>query len=648
MVITPAAQAATVPAATYAVTTNKAGTPNQAARWQITITTAGTVASMKMTVQPNMLQGVSLSSLRIVTTLPAGKLSTITGGLQYTLAIPKALPVGNRIWMTISGITTPPAGIWPSVETIVSTAGTKLSSGTGTLTMLSQVACPTTGWPADYIKTENARPGTAGWQIDENDATQVSNKLAAYAENPSAKCGDTVSLRVNDLDLATLSMTAYRLGYYGGTGARAVWQTTKGPWLLGGAQPSAQIVVKDTDGSTINMVTAKNWSRSFSFVVDGSWTPGTYLIAIRTSNGQGRYVPIVVRDDQGLHDQRVIINSAEWQAYNPYGGMDAYTSTQSRRISFDRPYLNHSGAGNLLPFEYGYVYWGEKQSMDLSYVMDTDVFANPGQLDNQPMVSLIGHPEYWTVAAAQHLAQARANGTNILSLTGNALYWRIDMGPSSLTGPNREFGITKLPGTDTDTFRMGGLPEQSLLGAQFGCTGAYGNGTANSSWLWTNVAAGTSVPNLIGVEADEQMPGWPTAAGASIVDTVPLYRYHCTWTTNTSGVAVNAPGCPSNCAWDANMKAATIMAITGIPGGRVFHASSINWVSTLLSSSAGGQATLNAISFLQSGVLPNAGVSPNSHADGSHYHLAVPKLQASGPLSPPLPKFNVPDEQPGQ
>jgi N,N-dimethylformamidase beta subunit-like protein len=646
--LTPLANAFVSPNAYFGMTTHVAGTPNQSALFQVTVSVTGYAVKMWLAIPSTMYAGVPIGNLRISTTLPGGgSLSYIDGGIQYYFRS-TYLPAGTRVWMTVQGLTTPPAGSTSVAVRMVTSGYSYLANGgTPGFVTTAPAACRTTGWPADYITTENNLQGDPNWAFPES---LYSPKLAVWAENPSVKCGDVLNIRVNDLDVAPLSITAYRLGYYNGAGARPIWRSTQQPWLLGGPQPSALTIAYDSQGNVIDMVTARNWSRSFSFVIDDSWTPGDYLIKVTLSNGYGRYVPVVVRDDLGVHAQQVINNSAEWQAYNRYGNYDAYTVPQSTRISFDRPLLDNGGSGNLLVFEYGYIFWAEKQKLDVSYVFDTDVFANPAIMDGQHMVTLIGHPEYWSVAAAQHLAAVRAAGTNILSLTANALYWRINMGTSSSTGPNREFQITKKPGTDTDTFRMGGMPEQALFGAQYGCSGVLGDGKANSSWLWTGVTPGTVVPGLISVEGDEQMPGYAPAAGASIVDTIPMSDGVCTWTADTGGVAVDAPGCPSACAWDVNEKSFTIMSISGVPGGRVFHASSIGWVSALMNSAAAGQATMNAISFLTTGVIPGTGGTGGTAATKSTdtRALVAPRTQVVGTLKPKLPKLTEPDDEPGQ
>src|SRR4051812_19206400 len=70
-------------------------------------------------------------------------------------------------------------------------------------------------WSA-YVKAENAKPGTPGWQITGTRAGPTS--LAGYADHVSARPGQPVELYVNAN--GTMSASAYRIGWYGGVGAR--------------------------------------------------------------------------------------------------------------------------------------------------------------------------------------------------------------------------------------------------------------------------------------------------------------------------------------------------------------------------------------------------------------------------------------------
>ena len=81
------------------------------------------------------------------------------------------------------------------------------------------------------------------------------------------------------------TVTAYRMGWYGGTGARAVVGLNAVP---GTAQPPC------TFTAGVNMVSCANWSPSFSLAITKAFVPGDYLFKLTTSTGEQSYVPLTV------------------------------------------------------------------------------------------------------------------------------------------------------------------------------------------------------------------------------------------------------------------------------------------------------------------------------------------------------------------
>jgi hypothetical protein len=603
----------------FDMTTTQAGVPLQAARWIITPDKQVVVRSITFAVPSSMTSGAQ--NLVVVSTLSGlqgDEVTLVPGGLKLTLNANQTINSGTQIHVTISGLATPPAGTTTSTVRIfnsTSTTGTPLITTADSFTTVAPQTCRTTGWPQDYIQTENAKTGATDWDLSNG---KTAGNLAAYAEKTSAVCGDKVYIRVNDLGDAPLKISAYRMGYYGGAGARLIWSTSSGPWLLGVPQsPSAQKVTTDSNGKTVNMFTASNWNRSFGLQIDEKWVPGVYLIKITFADGTGRYVPLTIRDKFGTHDQLMLNNTTTWQAYNTYGASSgysgsAYGNVRSLRISYDRPYLQNSGGGQFMSYEYGYTYWAEKQGMDIGYATDIDFFSNLSMIDGQSMIALVGHPEYWPLDAAQKLQQARQAGTDLLSLSANSLYWRINLKPS-VVGANREFEIFKEPGSTSNTMRMSGFAEQNVLGAMYGCANALGSTTSDSSWLWQG-QENKPLNYIMRVEADGQNSSWAIPSGAQVVFSVPLQNKVCSWPTTTSGAAMDAPGCDVNaCSWNPNMTTGDIVTLDDGSAGRVFHASSIGWACALIdrcpnyltqpngavTATAMGQATMNAINFLK-------------------------------------------------
>src|SRR5258708_1810541 len=136
---------------------------------------------------------------------------------------------------------------------------------------------------AAWVQRENARPGTTAWRIE---GEQHRGNLEGYADAVSAVQGETVSLYVSTV-APSWRVEAYRMGYYGGTGGRLVWQS---PEQTGFVQASSTL------DPVTHMVDAP-WTPSLRVSVDRAWLPGTYLLKLVGSGGRQSYIPLTIRDD---------------------------------------------------------------------------------------------------------------------------------------------------------------------------------------------------------------------------------------------------------------------------------------------------------------------------------------------------------------
>jgi len=610
--VTLPAAAAVSPSASFATSTRVESTPDQTFTYAITITRSGTFSRLVLPLPAQTsTSGRSISASNIT----YRKLESVPGGYVLRTTRPYAVSAGKRLWVMINGLRTPPASTAAITVTALSTSNAVLAKGTAPgLTFTAVKPCPPT-WPQIYVATENSLAGTTAWRLS---ATAYDSAVASgFASQTSAKCGDTVTLRVTSNDYH-LAVTIYRMGYYGGTGARMVWASRTA--IRGFPQPAIEMVKTDPQGRAINMPTGRRWSPTFSVRIDGNFRPGDYLAKITgVTSGKGSYVPLIVRDDAGAHDRLVLNSVATWQAYNKYGGASAYTSpVRSTRVSYDRPLLQNQGTGDFLSLEYGFVYWAEKQGFDLNYAADTDLHGRPYLVDTANTMVLMSHTEYWSVAMRSTTDASVADGMNLASFGGNQIYWRINPGPSTLTGADREYEIFRTG--DTARFRDApdAHPEQSLLGAMFGCMHMNGTARPNATWLWEGVST-SAVPHLAAGEVDYVHDGYPKPAGLDVLTTIPLD------TCNRTG----------------DLRA-DVVAVDDGTGGRVFNASTHSWICMLYghcpwpdwnpTSTAPvqiGQATMNVFSWLDSGTA----VADRRRSDPGD-PLAVFERQRIGTLMP--------------
>jgi hypothetical protein len=196
---------------------------------------------------------------------------------------------------------------------------------------------------AEWIREENAKPGTGDWVVP--DDPKMWEKVRGFADTTSVDHGDPFRLFVSTA-APTWTVDAYRVGFYGGSGARLIWSS--GP-QTGVRQPAAVV-----DAET-NMAEAP-WAPSLEVPTGPEWPPGMYLLKLTSSDGGASFVPMVVRDDGSEAGLLVQSSVTTWQAYNGWGGANLYTGrggaseTRARVVSFDRPY-GGNGSGEV--FEIG-------------------------------------------------------------------------------------------------------------------------------------------------------------------------------------------------------------------------------------------------------------------------------------------------------
>ncbi len=369
------------------------------------------------------------------------------------------------------------------------------------------------------IVAENRRPGTTRWHLS---SAPHRGWIQGYADRVSVQDGGRVGLYVST-PAARFRVLAFRMGYYGGQGARLVWTSE---WVRGGVQRDVRVQ------PVTHMVEAR-WHRSLSFSVTRRWFPGDYLLKLVASTGAQSYVPLTVRDDAS-HAAVVILNGVTtWQAYNTWGGYSLYHGpppqdsfdARARVVSFDRPYATGGGAGGFIANELPIVELAEKLGVDVTYETDIDLARRPNLLLHHRALISLGHDEYWSATMRYGVLRARDAGVNVAFLGSNADFRHIRLRASPL-GPDREEVCYKVATEDpmygihdrrvTSDWRYGPVPrpESVLNGGLYRCNPVSANGVvvAGRSWLFrgTGLRRGRHIPNLFEDEYDGIAPYYPT------------------------------------------------------------------------------------------------------------------------------------------
>lgn len=450
----------------------------------------------------------------IVMTLPAGAFAgdvrsssgTVapyrSGQIIWRPAAPINVVAGTKLKIPVVGINYYRPGTTNMWLTASDAVGEVLAYARGDFVLNNPaIGCKATG--NDYIQRENAQTGApAGeWQIDQ--AKFAPDTFSGFANAESYKCSDIAYFKVDSKLTSSATATVYRMGYYGGTGARKIWSTED--FFLTGKQPAPKIV-NTTNPAVQRMVDASNWKYNLGIRIDGRFTPGVYLVKISDKGGREAYIPFTVRDDSGVkHAFMLQQATTTWQAYNKYGGYSFYapSGAGSSHLSFNRPYSEPEGkgSGQFLQLESGLVYWMEKNNYDVSYWTDADLQTNPNALSSRTRNLIIpAHDEYYSDTMRNAVIAGINSTVNLISLGANQIHR-----PISYSSDKRSFEVEgKITGGYTkSTFRSRGPvhTEQNIMGAQYGCR-SNGDLIANTSWMWNGVAPGTVLEGFVNGESD--------------------------------------------------------------------------------------------------------------------------------------------------
>ncbi|MEX0611252.1 MAG: twin-arginine translocation signal domain-containing protein [Pirellulales bacterium] len=119
----------------------------------------------------------------------------------------------------------------------VSLAGTAASSGTPSPIAAESLDATSSGGGPSPIGRENQKAGTHDWQLTRvriNKGAFRTSLIEGYCSHQSIPAGETLSIFVSTEPARRFTIDVYRMGYYGGTGARH--RITLGP-LPGKTQP---------------------------------------------------------------------------------------------------------------------------------------------------------------------------------------------------------------------------------------------------------------------------------------------------------------------------------------------------------------------------------------------------------------------------
>ena len=387
----------------------------------------------------------------------------------------------------------------------------------------------------DAIRSENSKAGTIGWLGIDNRTRAVE----VYASATDALPGDDVPLHVSTAPEARYRILVYRLGWYGGVGARLVACLPR----CDGARAGVTQPVPAPDAT--GYINA-DWPVTDSLHIGEDWVSGYYLIRAQLLSGPAAGTSattfLVVRRFHSSSAILVQVPVNTWEAYNGWGGKSLYPFSssggrQAIRVSFDRPFNWFLPGGQRpLGWELPLVGFLERQGYDVSYQSDVWTNMHPNSLLHHRLDVVAGHDEYWTKTMRDGWGAARDAGVNLAFMGANAAYWQVRLqdGGRTVFTYKSMYDPEPDPALKTAMFRELVPPryECELIGIQH--QGAVLNwqpgnytvqpGAFATPWTrQTGLRPGAVIRGIVSVESDT-IPGNQTAASSCGNDLTVLFH----------------------------------------------------------------------------------------------------------------------------
>jgi hypothetical protein len=296
------------------------------------------------------------------------------------------------------------------------------------------------------VACENTKPGTPPdvWSIGDGPGDL---SIQGFATQASVDPGQTVYFKIKTPSTA-YHLDIYRVGWYGGDGARLMAGDVKPSVSLPQTQPPCLVDNSDTTG----LIDCGNWSVSASWTVPTTAVSGMYFADVIRDDSQDpggeSQIMWVVRDDSSHSNIVYQTSDTTREAYNPYDdvmsdeenfvGNSLYQCTiacppgnpleykGAYEVSLNRPNIA-AGLGGMYSFwdvEFPMVEFLEENGYDVSYISAVDTDQNGSLLLNHKVFMDSGHDEYWSAGQRANVIAARNAGVSLAFFSGNESFWK--------------------------------------------------------------------------------------------------------------------------------------------------------------------------------------------------------------------------------
>lgn len=214
----------------------------------------------------------------------------------------------------------------------------------------------------------------------------------------------------------------------------------------------------------------------------GPWESGLYFARIEAADGRVGFGPFIVRPRRlGASRVAVVLPTYTWQAYNfrdddRDGRPDTwYAGWHAQRVTLNRPFLNRGVPPHFRRYDLPLLRWLAATGRTVDVLSDRDLGAavsGRALARAYQLVVFPGHHEYVTRREYGLVRGFRAAGGNLLFLSANNFFWRVDVHGNVM----RRVGL----------WRRLGRPEAALIGVQYR---ANDDGRHQAPWVVRNTQA---------------------------------------------------------------------------------------------------------------------------------------------------------------
>ena len=367
-----------------------------------------------------------------------------------------------------------------------------------------------------------ARPAAGDQPAPAPQAQHESNEYEEYEEEGYA----AAKPRRQEPDAIEAAFT--RESYTPGTTARLrIWTSVPGPATVAvyhiGRERVRTVGDKQLQGTPTGFtrrVTSLRAGGTLAVPI-GDWPSGLYFAKLSSPERIGFATFVVAPKRLGTNRVAVVLPTRTWQSYNfrdddGDGDGDTWYATRGQiQARLGRPFLNRGVPPHFRKYDLRFLHWLHDTGRGVDVLAQEDLDETNGAALARAYDLLVfpGHHEYVTTAEYDAVAGFRNRGGNLIFLSANNFFWRIDVRGSVMTR------VAK--------WRELGRPEAALLGVQY-----IGNDMGehrgpwlvkrggHTSWLFAGIKLrrGRAFSDA-GIEIDAVAPSSPR--GTQIVAEIP-------------------------------------------------------------------------------------------------------------------------------